>query len=68
MASVKLEANILGTQLIITGGLVELHGIYTGEKYIIYRTPKSDYKQIDYNTICEFLLDQVISHFESKDG
>ena len=68
MACVKLEANILGTQIIINGGLVELHGIYTGEKHKIYRITKSDYKQIDYNTICEFLLDQVISHFESKDG
>lgn len=62
----KLEASLLGNQVRIDGGQVELHGIYTGQKQNIYRFSKDDYNAIDYSSVYEFLLGQVLNHFENK--
>jgi serine/threonine protein kinase len=68
MICVKLEASLLGNQVRIDGGQVELHGIYTGQKYNIHRFTKDDYKIIDYSIVYEFLLGQVLDHFENSNN
>jgi serine/threonine protein kinase len=62
--SLKLEAIVTGHYVLISGGEVELHGIYVGEKDRIQRINLTEIESLTYETIFKYLIEKVLNKYE----
>jgi serine/threonine protein kinase len=60
---VKIEARISGEFILLTGGEVEFHGNFIGEKDRISRIKIKEFEQFDFSVIFKYLMTNVLKKY-----